>query len=72
MKQSDRVLRWNVLIFVPVLMETDYPIDIDRSLHETVADKIPDYRADYYNRPSHVISKRDENRFRKEMKIEQS
>jgi len=32
------------------------PAAIDRSLNETVADKICDYRADYNNRPSNAIS----------------
>jgi hypothetical protein len=33
-----------------------YPNDLDRPLNETVTDKIRSYRADYNNRPSHVIS----------------
>ena len=33
-----------------------YPDDMDRTLNETVSDKILQYRADYNNRPSHVIS----------------
>ena len=33
-----------------------YPPDIDRTLHETVGDKILQYRTDYNNRTSHVIS----------------
>jgi hypothetical protein len=32
-----------------------HPTDIDRSLNETVADKIRDYRTDYNNRPSNTI-----------------
>ncbi len=33
-----------------------YPVDIDRTLNETDVDKILQYRDDYNNRPSHVIS----------------
>ena len=33
-----------------------YPTDLDRPLNETVVDKILQYRADYNNGPSHVIS----------------
>ena len=33
-----------------------YPNDIDRSLHETVSDKIRKYRADYDNNPPNSIS----------------
>ena len=33
-----------------------YPTDIDRTLNETDADKILQYRGDYKNRPSHTIS----------------
>ena len=32
-----------------------YPADQDRSLNETAADKVLQYRTDYNNRPSHVI-----------------
>ena len=33
-----------------------YPADLDRPLRETIVDKILQYRADYNNRPSNVIS----------------
>jgi hypothetical protein len=33
-----------------------YPNDLDGPLHETAADKIRQYRADYHNRPSNAIS----------------
>ncbi len=33
-----------------------YPHDLDRPLNEAAADKIRQYRADYNNRPSHVIA----------------
>jgi hypothetical protein len=33
-----------------------YPNDLDRSLNETVADKVRQYRSDYNNRPSNSIS----------------
>ncbi len=33
-----------------------YPAGIDRTLNEGAADEILQYRADYYNRPSHAIS----------------
>ena len=33
-----------------------YPYDLDRSLNETVVDKIRQYRAYYNNRPSNTIS----------------
>ena len=33
-----------------------YPDDIDRTLNEVAADKVLKYRADYNNRPSHVIA----------------
>jgi hypothetical protein len=33
-----------------------YPNDVDRSLNEHAADKIRQYRTDYYNRPSNAIS----------------
>ena len=33
-----------------------YPNDLDGPLNEAVIDKIRQYRADYNNRPSHVIS----------------
>ena len=32
------------------------PTDIDRTLNESAADKVLQYRADYNNRPSHVIT----------------
>ena len=32
-----------------------YPADIDRTLNETVVDKVIQYRSDYNNRPSHDI-----------------
>ena len=32
------------------------PTDIDRSLIDAITDKIRDYRADYYNRPSNDIA----------------
>ena len=38
-----------------VLVE-HYPNDIDRSLNETVTDKIRKYRADYNNNPPNAIS----------------
>ncbi len=34
----------------------NYPNDIDKSLNETVADKIRKYRADYNNNPPNAIS----------------
>ena len=33
-----------------------HPTDIDRTLNEAAADKVIQYRADYNNRPSHVIA----------------
>ena len=33
-----------------------YPTDLDRTLNETVVDKVLQYRTDYNNRPSHGIS----------------
>ena len=33
-----------------------YPQDVDRTLNETVTDKIRQYHADYNNRPSNAIS----------------
>ena len=33
-----------------------YPNDVDRLLNEDVVDKIRQYRVDYNNRPSNVIS----------------
>ncbi len=33
-----------------------YPHDLDRSLNETVTDKIRRYHTDYNNRPSNTIS----------------
>ena len=33
-----------------------YPTDIDRTLNETADDKVIQYRTDYNNRPSHVIT----------------
>ena len=34
----------------------DYPTEIDRTLNETVSDEILQYRTDYNNRPSDLIS----------------
>ena len=33
-----------------------YPTDIDGTLNEDASDKVLQYRTDYNNRPSHVIS----------------
>ncbi len=33
-----------------------YPNDVDRSLNETVVDKIRKYRPDYHNNPPHDVS----------------
>ena len=33
-----------------------YPADVDRTLNETAADKVSQYRADYNNRPSCAIA----------------
>ena len=35
---------------------SDYPNDIDRSLNETVTNKIRNYRVDYYNSPPNAPS----------------
>jgi hypothetical protein len=40
----------------PMPLVLDLPNDIDRSLNETVTDKIRKYRTDYNNNPPNVIS----------------